>query len=118
MRQLVSCVWGNKYDDMDRNFTYIMVLDVADVDYDEIIELFAFFDYKELTGHQYLMEINPMNYKEDIDNGSINKEGFAFFDTKDPLFESKDSLFDTKSTNFNIEDSYTNKGSGDKEDKL
>lgn len=113
MKQLISSVWGNKYDDIEREFTWVMVLEAADVDFDEIIEMFAFFDYKELTGHTYLKEIDPAYYKDfdlEDDGEEGNEEGFSFFEV-----EPMDSLFATRMSKF--KDDCDNGGYFDDSDK-
>lgn len=61
MRRIISSMWGDKYENLERNFTWVMILDAASIDYEELIDLFSFFDYRGLTGHEYLKQINP-NY--------------------------------------------------------
>ena len=42
-----------------------MVLEGAEFEYMELLELFSFFDYYKRTGHEFLKVINPEEYDSD-----------------------------------------------------
>jgi hypothetical protein len=66
-------MWGDKYENQERNFTWVMVLEGAQFEYMELLELFSFFDYYKTTGHEFLKVINPEEYDSD---GWMSQEKF------------------------------------------